>query len=90
MLASVVSVIAIMWGIPIAASPLGLPGESVLWAVLPLAIVWFLYFGLKSFFIACPRCGRSVFETRWGPLCVFYPWPRRICSKCGGDLTVSG
>jgi hypothetical protein len=90
MLAALVCVVAVMWGVPIMASGVGLRGQSVLWAVLPLQIVWFLYFGIKSFFIACPRCGRSVFTTQWGPLFVSRPWPGKSCSKCGSDLTVSG
>jgi hypothetical protein len=90
MLAAVVCAVAVMWGVPIAASGLGFRGETVLLAILPLQVVWVLYFGIKSFFIACPRCGRSVFNTRWGPVLVSRPWPHKTCSKCGVDLTVTG
>jgi ribosomal protein S27AE len=74
---------------PIAASGLDLPMDSVLKAIVPLQILWVLYFGVKGFFIACPRCGRSVFTSEWGAVLVSRPWPRKLCSKCGADLTVA-
>jgi uncharacterized membrane protein YccF (DUF307 family) len=34
--------------------------------------------------LTCPNCGRSLFKR--GNLRAF-PWPVKVCSKCGYDLT---
>jgi hypothetical protein len=86
MIASFLSLLLIVWGIPIATSAVGLWHPIVFSAILPLGIAWFLYFGIKSFKIACPICRRSVFIRGYGWSA---PWPARRCSKCGRDSTIA-
>ena len=85
MLAAMVSPVAIMWGIPLLATAVGLWGQVVFMAILLLGLAWFLYLSVKSLTIACPRCRRSVFIRGFGWSA---PWPARRCGKCGRDLTV--
>ena len=42
----------------------------------------FLIVGLRVFIFNCPHCGHNLFR-RWG---FSWPWPHKICSKCGADL----
>jgi hypothetical protein len=86
MAAAVICLFAVMWGIPIAATAIGIAGERILWVVAPLQILWFVYFAAKSVMIRCPRCGRSVFMRG---LFLSVPWPAKRCGKCERDLTVS-
>ncbi len=78
--------LAVIWGIPITASALGLRSDKLDWIVIPLMITWVLYFGLKSFLISCSKCSRSVFMRGY-----FWsvPWPAHTCGKCGNDLTAA-
>lgn len=86
MFAAIVCGVAAIWGVPILADAAGFSWPSMVWLMVPLQIAWLLYFGVKGFIIACPRCGRSVFMrgTFWS-----VPWPARNCGKCGRDLTVA-
>jgi hypothetical protein len=86
MAASILSALAIMWGIPVIAAIAGVTGAATLWVVFPLMVAWLLYFGVKSFMIGCPRCERSVFLRG---LFLSVPWPARRCGKCGSDLTTT-
>ena len=84
--AAIVTAFAVMWGVPILAAAAGMTWPLMLWVIGPLQIAWLLYFGIKSFMIACPQCGRSVFMRGlfWS-----VPWPAKRCGKCGNDLTAA-
>ncbi len=82
------SLLLIMWGIPILGSKLGgWDGNTTLAVVMPLAFGWFAIGAIGSFVIACPRCGRSVFRRG---LMMSVPWPARACTKCGYDVAAPG
>lgn len=49
-----------------------------------LAILWLMAGGMGSLLLACPRCGKSPFMRGM----ISMPWPARICSRCGTDLTL--
>ena len=85
MIAGVVGLLAIWIGIPIITASVAIWQEWMSGAAASLGAVWFLYFGVMSFAISCPECGRSVFMRG---LFVSVPWPAQKCSKCGRDLTV--
>ncbi|WP_218668019.1 hypothetical protein, partial [Sphingopyxis sp. KK2] len=76
--------LAVIWGVPLAAHAVGLRSNALFAVIVPLTIIWLLYFGLKSSLISCPQCGRSVFIRGFG---WSVPWPAATCSKCGTDLT---
>jgi nicotinamidase/pyrazinamidase len=57
---------------------------------LPL-LAWLAIFGLASFFIRCPKCGKTVFFTERRRTMGFSightrVWPERVCSRCGTKL----
>lgn len=84
MIAMILAMPAIMWGVPIALTGFDWSSDNVMFFVMPLALAWFLVGAIGIFLIACPNCGRSVFIRRLG---FGVPWPARTCSKCGRDLT---
>jgi hypothetical protein len=86
MIAIVLAMPAIMWGVPLALMAFGLPSQSLMIAVRPLAITWLIVGSIGSFLISCRKCGRSVFLRRF---MISTPWPARTCSKCGSDLTTT-
>jgi len=84
MIALVLAMPVIVWGVPITATALGLSPKAALVFTMPLVLIWLIVGSVGSFMIACPRCGRSVFLRRF----MFgAPWPNRACSKCRTDLT---
>ena len=86
MIAVVLAMPAIVWGVPLLLMPFDLPFETVMVVVIPLAIAWLIIGSVGSFLIACRKCGRSVFLRRF---MISTPWPARTCSKCGSDLTTT-
>ena len=79
-----VSMVAIVWGVPLVLTAFGVSSDRIITVVLPLAIAWFLVGAVGSFLTMCPTCYRSLFQRSWG-IGVF--WPAKKCSKCGRDLT---
>ena len=86
LLISILCAVAIVWGIPIAATILGIGFDYFKWIVGPLVVAWLLFFGISSMLLVCPCCGRSLF-MRGSFLIV--PWPAKTCGKCDTDLTVN-
>lgn len=41
-----------------------------------------LYFNLRIYNLSCPNCGKNLFRRG----IFYYPWPNRVCRKCGTDL----
>lgn len=85
MLFTGLSMIAIIWGIPLLARSVGGWSAEMTGVVVgSLGVLWLLTGGIGSFVIGCPRCGKSLFMRGiWS-----VPWPARRCSRCGNDLTV--
>jgi len=75
----------IVWGIPLALSAFGASSQTIFAVIVPLGFAWFLIAGIRSFLIACPSCGKSVFMRGF----VSLPWPAKRCSRCGTDLTTA-
>ncbi|WP_230279659.1 hypothetical protein [Croceicoccus sp. Ery15] len=84
--ASMLFGITIIWGMPIAATILGIEFGDITWIVFPLLVIWVIYFGVSSLLLACPKCGRSLFMRGY---LLSVPWPAKTCGKCGTDLTIN-
>lgn len=83
MIWTVVAMFAIMWGVPLTLSAFGASSQMMFAVVVPLALAWVLIGGIRSFLIACPTCGKSLFMRGF----VSVPWPAKRCGRCGSDLT---
>ncbi|WP_156106318.1 hypothetical protein [Sphingobium sp. ba1] len=83
MFGTFVAMLAIIWGVPLLLSAFGLSSQLILAVVLPLSLAWLVIAGIRSFIIACPACGKSLFMRG----IVSVPWPAKRCSRCGSDLT---
>ncbi|MBF7014682.1 hypothetical protein QUC32_06720 [Novosphingobium resinovorum] len=83
MLYLIVALFVIMWVLPSALTNLGVPSDLVMWIEFAFGLLWFVVGGVRSFMIACPNCGRSLF-IRHGFISVL--WPPKRCSKCDLNL----
>lgn len=81
----IVAMFAIIWGIPLALSAYGASFETMFTVIGPLGLAWVLIGGIRSFMIACPICGKSLFMRGF----ISVPWPAKQCSRCGVDLTIT-
>jgi ribosomal protein S27AE len=85
MLWTIVAMFAIIWGIPLALSAFGASSQTMFAVIVPLGFAWVLIGGVRSFMIACPSCGKSLFMRGF----IGVPWPAKRCSRCGVDLTIT-
>lgn len=85
MLWTIIAMFAIIWGIPLTLSAFGASSQTVFAVIVPLGLAWVLIGGIRSFMIACPSCGKSLFMRGF----ISVPWPAKQCSRCGADLTTN-
>jgi hypothetical protein len=79
MLWTIVAMFTIIWGIPLALSAFGVSSQTIFAVIVPLGLAWMLIGGIRSFMIACPSCGKSLFMRGF----ISVPWPAKRCSRFG-------
>lgn len=82
---TIVAMFAIIWGISLALTAFGASSQTMFAVIVPLGLAWVLIGGIRSFMIACPPCGKSLFLRVF----ISVPWPAKRCSRCGVDLTTT-
>ena len=72
-----------LWFLPIMLAGFGVPSRLLEILTTGCLALTVLIGGLRTFLIACPKCGKSLFVG--GIMSV--PWPQKRCSRCGSNLT---
>ena len=80
-----ISMPLIIWVIPGTLGSLGWSWNEISLVLFPLMAAWLLIGGIRSLLLSCPKCGKSLYLR--GMISV--PWPEKICSKCGTNLTIA-
>ena len=75
----------IIWIIPLVLNSVGLSFDAIMGWTFPLSLGLLIIGGCGSLLYKCPKCAKPVLKRG-----IFYtPWPERVCSRCGTDLTAA-